>query len=108
MSGNPIEYVTTNIRLSKEMHKELKRRALEENTSVSALIRESVTAYLVRSETTQPSDEAPATSDPIFQLGTLAAEPDIIGSRAGNGSVSHDYYIYEREYERWHAEGGDG
>ncbi|GEM_PF-557382 len=106
MGDNPIEYVTTNIRLPKEMHRELKRRALEENTSVSALIRESVTSYLVRAETAQPANEMAATSDPIFQVGTLAAESDVIGSGTGDGSVNHDHYVYEREYERWHAEGG--
>ncbi|MCR4405667.1 MAG: ribbon-helix-helix domain-containing protein [Anaerolineae bacterium] len=104
MSDNPIEYVTTNIRLPKAMHRELKRRALEKNTSVSALIRESVTTYLVREGAVQRADETLPSSDPIFQLGTLATESDIVGSEVGDGSVQHDYYVYQREHERWHAE----
>jgi predicted HicB family RNase H-like nuclease len=42
-----IEYVTTNVRLPKEMHRALKWRAVEENTSVAALIRESIARYKV-------------------------------------------------------------
>lgn len=41
------EYVTTNIRLPKETYRELKRRALDAETSLAEVVRESVAQYLV-------------------------------------------------------------
>lgn len=38
-------FVTTNVRLPRDVHKQLKMRALEENKSVAELIRESVARY---------------------------------------------------------------
>jgi predicted DNA-binding protein len=46
----PTRYVTTNVRLPAETLKALKRRAVEENKSVSQLIRESVVQYLIGEE----------------------------------------------------------
>ena len=100
-----IEYVTTNVRLPKEMHRALKWRAVEENTSVAALVRESIARYLVEEQTAvvHPKDEP--VSDPIFQLGSLTAESEVIGGdRPTDGAVHHDRDIYEREHERWHIE----
>jgi hypothetical protein len=100
-----IEYVTTNVRLPKEMHRALKWRAVEENTSVAALIRESIARYLIEEQTAVVPSEEPA-SDPIFQLGSLTAESEVIRrDRPTDGSVHHDRDIYEREYERWHTKG---
>jgi hypothetical protein len=101
-----IEYVTTNVRLPKEMHRALKWRAVEENTSVAALIRESIARYLIEEQTAvAPTEDKPA-SDPVFQLGSLTAESEVIGGdRPTDGSVQHDRDIYEREYERWHTKG---
>jgi hypothetical protein len=99
-----IEYVTTNVRLPKEMHRALKWRAVEENTSVAALIRESIARYLVEEHTTVVPTEDEPVSDPIFQLGSLTAESEVIrGDRPTDGAVHHDRHIYKREYERWHA-----
>ncbi len=99
-----IEYVTTNVRLSKEMHQALKWRAVEENTSVAALIRESIARYLIEDQTAAAPPEDAAVSDPIFQLGSLTAESEIIGEdRPTDGAVHHDRDIYEQEYERWHT-----
>ena len=42
-----IEYVTTNIRLPRDLHRELKQRALDEDKSMSQVIREFVAQYLV-------------------------------------------------------------
>ena len=41
------EYVTTNIRLPKEIYRELKQRALNAETSLAEVVRESVAQYLV-------------------------------------------------------------
>ena len=99
-----IEHVTTNVRLPKEMHRALKWRAVEENTSVAALIRESIARYLVEEQTTTVPSEDELASDPIFQLGSLTAESEVIrGDRPTDGAVHHDRNIYEREHERWHA-----
>jgi plasmid stability protein len=98
------KYVTTNVRLPKEMHRALKWRAVEENTSVAALIRESITRYLVEEQTTTVPSEDELASDPIFQLGSLTAESEIIlEDRPTDGAVHHDRDIYEGEHERWHA-----
>jgi len=98
------EYTTTNVRLPKEMHRALKWRALEENTSVAALIRESIARYLIEEQTAAAPPEDEPASDPIFQLGSLTAESEVIqGDRPADGAVHHDRDIYEREYERWHA-----
>jgi len=100
-----IEYVTTNVRLPKEMHRALKWRAVEENTSVAALIRESIARYLVEEQAAIVLPEDESVSDPIFQLGSLTAESEVIrGDRPTDGAVQHDRDIYEREHERWHAE----
>ena len=40
------EYVTTNIRLPKDVYREIKLRALEEEKSLAEIIRESVAAIL--------------------------------------------------------------
>ena len=100
-----IDYVTTNVRLPKEMHRALKWRAVEENTSVAALIRESIARYLVEEQTAVVPLKDEPISDPIFQLGSLTAESEVIGGdRPTDGAVRHDRDIYEREHERWHAE----
>ena len=92
-----IEYVTTNVRLPKEMHRALKWRAVEENTSVAALIRESIARYLIEEQTAVVPSEGEPVSDLIFQLGSLTTESEIIGGdRPTDGSVQHDRDIYER------------
>ncbi len=48
------EYVTTNIRLPKDIYRELKHRALEEEKSLAQIIRESVVQYLTGSTTAAP------------------------------------------------------
>ena len=102
-----IDYVTTNVRLPKEMHRALKWRAVEENTSVAALIRESIARYLVEEQTAVVHLKDEPISDPIFQLGSLTAESEVIGGdRPTDGAVRHDRDIYEREYKRWHAKKG--
>ena len=44
------EYVTTNIRLPKDVYREIKRRALEEEKSLAQVVRESVVQYLTAPE----------------------------------------------------------
>ena len=91
-----IEYVTTNVRLPKEMHRALKWRAVEENSSVAALIRESIARYLTEEQTAVVPPEDEPVPDPIFRLGFLTAESEVIGgTRPTDGAIHHDRDVYE-------------
>jgi hypothetical protein len=88
------EYVTTNIRLPKEVYREIKRRALEEEKSLAQVVRESVVQYLTapvgvmsRSEESAMTDDWE--SDPLWLIGTDATIADVT-----DGSVNHDLYLY--------------
>ena len=88
------EYVTTNIRLPKEMHRALKQRALDEEKSLAQIIRESVVQYLA-SPTGERTDEQEALrraefeADPLWLIGTDGTVADVT-----DGSINHDYYLY--------------
>jgi hypothetical protein len=77
-------YVTTNVRLPAQMLKALKRRAVEENTSVAELIRASVTNYLLQ----QSARPVHFDGDPFFDLGKNAVEGP------ADAAEQHDRYIY--------------
>ncbi|MFN2168121.1 MAG: ribbon-helix-helix protein, CopG family [Anaerolineae bacterium] len=88
------EYVTTNIRLPKEMHRALKQRALDEEKSLAQIIRESVVQYLA-SPTGERTDEQEALrraefeADPLWLIGTDPVYSDIT-----DASVNLDLYLY--------------
>jgi hypothetical protein len=82
------EYVTTNVRLPKELYRQAKRRALEEEKSLAEVIRESVTQYLVGESKAEVDREA-WENDPLWLIGTDATIADVT-----DGSVNHDYYLY--------------
>ena len=77
-------YVTTNVRLPAQMLKALKRRAVEENTSVAELIRASLTSYLLQHDARPANLDA----DPFFSLGKTSAEGPT------DAAEQHDKYIY--------------
>jgi predicted transcriptional regulator len=88
------EYVTTNIRLPKDVYRKIKHRALEEEKSLAQIIRESVMQYLAAPEVTESrSEEAAAAddweNDPLWLIGTDATVADVT-----DGSVNHDFYLY--------------
>ena len=69
------EYVTTNIRLPKDVYREIKRRALEEEKSLAQVIRESVVQYLtapvgVLSRSEKPVMTDDWENDPLWLIGT--------------------------------------
>ena len=69
------EYVTTNIRLPKDLYREIKHRALEEEKSLAQIIRESVMQYLAAPEVAESrTEEAEAVddweNDPLWLIGT--------------------------------------
>jgi hypothetical protein len=63
------EYVTTNVRLPKELYRQAKRRALEEEKSLAEVIRESVAQYLTGGPKTRIDAET-WESDPLWLIGT--------------------------------------
>ncbi len=91
------EYVTTNIRLPRELHRRLKRRALDEDKSLAEVVRESIAQYLAQEDApAQPQLPAGMTleewkSDPLWAIGSHAATADVT-----DGSANHDVYLYGR------------
>lgn len=57
------EYVTTNIRLPKDVYREIKRRALEEEKSLAQVVRESVVQYLTAPVGVMSRSEEPVMTD---------------------------------------------
>jgi hypothetical protein len=89
-----IEYVTTNIRLPKELYREAKRRALEEEKSLAQIIRESVMQYLASPRLGEPRPAVSAVSDawendPLWLIGTDNTVADVT-----DGAANHDRYLY--------------
>jgi hypothetical protein len=82
------EYVTTNIRLPRDLYRQAKRRALEEEKSLAEVIRESVAQYLVGGPKSEVDIQA-WENDPLWLIGTDATTADVT-----DGSVNHDYYLY--------------
>ena len=92
------EYVTTNIRLPKDVYREIKRRALEEEKSLAQIVRESVVQYLagpavtaLRSEDARMADDWE--NDPLWLIGTDATVADVT-----DGAVNHDFYLYGLDF----------
>ena len=88
------EYVTTNIRLHKDVYREIKRRALEEEKSLAQVIRESVVQYLTAPVEGLSRSEKPAMADdwendPLWLIGTDPVMADVT-----DASVNHDLYLY--------------
>jgi hypothetical protein len=88
------EYVTTNIRLPKDLYREIKLRALEEEKSLAQIIRESVMQYLAAPEVAEPRTEGAAAvddweNDPLWLIGTDPVMADVT-----DASVNHDLYLY--------------
>jgi hypothetical protein len=88
------EYVTTNIRLPKDLYREIKLRALEEEKSLAQIIRESVMQYLAAPEVAESrTEEVEAVddweNDPLWLIGTDPVMADVT-----DASVNHDLYLY--------------
>ena len=88
------EYVTTNIRLPKDLYREIKHRALEDEKSLAQIIRESVMQYLAAPEVAESrTEEAEAVddweNDPLWLIGTDPVMADVT-----DASVNHDLYLY--------------
>lgn len=88
------EYVTTNIRLPREILRSLKLLAVEEEKSVSQLIRECVSSRLGPPGGTEDEFE----TDPFFEAG-----PPGSGGRK-RGSENHDELLYGVRRSRKNAQ----
>ena len=98
------EYVTTNIRLPKDLYRQVKRRALDEEKSLAQLIRESIVEYLAEPQVAEPRSLGEDTllaweTDPLWLIGTDTTIADVT-----DGSVNHDLYLYGPLSERARAE----
>ena len=98
------EYVTTNIRLPKDLYRRLKRQALEEEKSLSQIVRESVTSYLTGATLTRPDSPLGVAlegneQDPLWLIGTDPVMADVT-----DGSVNHDRHLYGPLSDRAQAE----
>ena len=88
------EYVTTNIRLPKDLYRQAKRRALDEEKSLAQIVRESIVEYLAEPQASGPESLAEDTSpdwenDPLWLIGTDPVMADVT-----DASVNHDLYLY--------------
>jgi len=88
------EYVTTNIRLPKDLYRQAKRRALDEEKSLAQIVRESIVEYLAEPQVSEPKSLAEDTSldwenDPLWLIGTDPVMADVT-----DASVNHDLYLY--------------
>ena len=84
--------VRTQIYLERWQHEALKERAAEESVSMAHLIREAVTAYLAEARQESIDWEA-YMNDPIWRIREVVEELGPSGIE--DGSVNHDYYIYD-------------
>lgn len=80
------EYVTTNIRIPKEMWKSLKNKAMYERKSLAQLFREGAAYILGEKELTKSQFK----NDPFCKIIGK-------GSSIEDGSVRHDRDIYENK-----------
>jgi metal-responsive CopG/Arc/MetJ family transcriptional regulator len=81
-----MNFVTTNIRLPKEVLKKLKHKAVEDNKSVSQLIREAVQKFILG-----PHKEANHKKDSFNNVIGIAK------SSPRDGSTRHDSYLYGKK-----------
>ena len=81
------EYITTNIRLPVQLHRELKRRAAEENKSMAQVLREAAMQYIASDKPSRHEDVED--DDPLWLIGT-----DPVDLGVTDASVNHDLYLY--------------
>jgi len=82
------EYVTTNIRLPKQLYRDIKRLAAEKDKSMAQVLREAAAQYITSSEVARqlPKEDD---DDPLWLIGT-----DPVDLGLTDASVNHDVYLY--------------
>ena len=84
--------VTTNLRFSDDMYRDLRHQARRRGTTLAAVVREAVAVYLGR---TDESNEIPFGDDPADALVGL------VKHSFGDESVNHDHYLYGWDKVEW-------
>lgn len=86
--------IRTQIYLGQEQHEALKKLAAEKSVSMAQVIREAVATYLLQAEAGEEDfDLEEYLNDPLWKIPEMAEE--LGPSGVSDGSVNHDYYIYE-------------
>jgi predicted DNA-binding protein len=83
------EYVTTNIRFPKQLYREIKRLAAEEDKSMAQVLREAAAEYIASTASTAPATEEVDDDDPLWLIGT-----DPVDLGVTDASVNFDEYLY--------------
>jgi len=83
------EYVTTNIRLTKQLYRGIKRRAAEEDKSMAQVLREAAAQYITSSGADVYLEEDVQDDDPLWLIGT-----DPVDLGITDASVNFDEYLY--------------
>ena len=81
------DYITTNVRLPRELLKALKHKAVEENKSMSQLIREGIYGIVGQKD----NKAKPVGKDPLHKIVAMAK------SGIKDGSDHHDLYLYGKK-----------
>lgn len=81
-----MNFITTNIRLPKDVLKKLKHKAVEDNKSVSQLIRDVIQNFLLNNQ-----EEANHKEDSFSNIIGIAK------SGPSDGSIKHDFYLYGKK-----------
>jgi len=81
------DYITTNVRLPREVLKALKHKAVEENKSMSQLIREAILKMVAHKD----KKTSPVEKDPLHKIVAMAK------SGIKDGSEHHDLYLYGKK-----------
>ena len=82
------EYVTTNIRLPKQLYRDIKRRAAEEDKSMAQVLREAAAEYIASTRADHATEEV-EDDDPLWLIGT-----DPVDLGVTDASVNFDEYLY--------------
>jgi hypothetical protein len=98
------EYVTTDFRLPKDLYRRLKLQALEEEKSLSQVVRESVASYLAGASLAESeiSDNAASEEGEQDALWLLGRDPVV--ADVTDGSINHDLHPYGPLSDRVQAE----
>jgi len=83
------DYVTTNIRLPRQLYRDIKRLAAEEDKSMAQVLREAAAQYITSSELFDRQLSKEDDDDPLWLIGT-----DPVDSGLTDASVNHDVYLY--------------
>lgn len=89
------KFITTNIRLSPEMHKKLKYRAIDKGKSLSEVVREAISRYLGEESLTKEQEKALARS----QSSVLQRLAGLGESGVNDLGTHHDKYLYPKAGE---------